>query len=147
VTATARGSRTVLAIVCSFMTTKTIAHSPIKMLGLANRVRARILQASTSEVYGDSEVHPPNEKYWGRVNCIGRRSCYDEGKRCAETHFFDYQRRHRLDIKVVRIFNTYGPRMHPNEGRVVSTFIVRRFAARHHHLRRRPAHALLLLRG
>jgi UDP-glucuronate decarboxylase len=94
------------------------------MLGLAKRVKARILQASTSEVYGDPEVHPQLESYWGRVNPIGIRSCYDEGKRCAETLFFDYHRQHQLDIKVVRIFNTYGPRMHPNDGRVVSNFIV-----------------------
>ena len=94
------------------------------MLGLAKRVRARILQASTSEVYGDPEVHPQPESYWGRVNPIGIRSCYDEGKRCAETLFFDYYRQHRLKIKVARIFNTYGPRMHPNDGRVVSNFIV-----------------------
>ena len=94
------------------------------MLGLAKRTRARILQASTSEVYGDPEVHPQPEEYWGRVNSIGIRSCYDEGKRCAETLFFDYHRQHNLDIKVVRIFNTYGPRMHPNDGRVVSNFIV-----------------------
>jgi UDP-glucuronate decarboxylase len=94
------------------------------MLGLAKRTHARILQASTSEVYGDPEIHPQTEKYWGRVNPIGRRACYDEGKRCAETLFFDYYRQHRLDIKVVRIFNTYGPRMHPNDGRVVSNFIV-----------------------
>jgi UDP-glucuronate decarboxylase len=94
------------------------------MLGLAKRVKARILQASTSEVYGDPEVHPQPEEYWGRVNPIGIRSCYDEGKRCAETLFFDYKRQHGLDIKVVRIFNTYGPRMHPNDGRVVSNFIV-----------------------
>jgi len=94
------------------------------MLGLAKRTRARILQASTSEVYGDPEVHPQPEAYWGRVNPIGIRSCYDEGKRCAETLFFDYYRQHQLDIKVVRIFNTYGPRMHPNDGRVVSNFIV-----------------------
>jgi UDP-glucuronate decarboxylase len=94
------------------------------MLGLAKRTRARILQASTSEVYGDPEVHPQPEGYWGRVNPIGPRSCYDEGKRCAETLFFDYYRQHQLDIKVVRIFNTYGPRMHPNDGRVVSNFIV-----------------------
>ena len=105
-------------------TTKTSVHGAINMLGLAKRVRARILQASTSEVYGDPEVHPQTESYWGRVNCIGARSCYDEGKRCAETLFFDYQRQHGLDIKVVRIFNTYGPRMHPNDGRVVSNFIV-----------------------
>src|SRR3989442_6381330 len=94
------------------------------MLGLAKRVKAKILQASTSEVYGDPEVHPQPESYWGRVNPIGLRSCYDEGKRCAETLFFDYYRQHRLEIKVLRIFNTYGPRMHPNDGRVVSNFIV-----------------------
>jgi UDP-glucuronate decarboxylase len=105
-------------------TTKTSVHGAINMLGLAKRVRARILQASTSEVYGDPEIHPQVESYWGRVNCIGPRSCYDEGKRCAETLFFDYQRQHGLDIKVIRIFNTYGPRMHPNDGRVVSNFIV-----------------------
>jgi len=105
-------------------TTKTSVHGAINMLGLAKRVKARILQASTSEVYGDPEVHPQREEYWGRVNPIGFRSCYDEGKRCAETLFFDYQRQHDLDIKVVRIFNTYGPRMHPNDGRVVSNFIV-----------------------
>jgi UDP-glucuronate decarboxylase len=105
-------------------TTKTSVHGAINMLGLAKRVKARILQASTSEVYGDPEVHPQPESYWGRVNCIGTRSCYDEGKRCAETLFFDYQRQHNLDIKVIRIFNTYGPRMHPNDGRVVSNFIV-----------------------
>jgi UDP-glucuronate decarboxylase len=105
-------------------TTKTSVHGAINMLGLAKRVKARILQASTSEVYGDPEVHPQVESYWGRVNPIGSRSCYDEGKRCAETLFFDYWRQHKLDIKVVRIFNTYGPRMHPNDGRVVSNFIV-----------------------
>jgi UDP-glucuronate decarboxylase len=105
-------------------TTKTIVHGAINMLGLAKRVRARILQASTSEVYGDPEVHPQPEAYWGRVNPIGIRSCYDEGKRCAETLFFDYHRQHQLEIKVMRIFNTYGPRMHPNDGRVVSNFIV-----------------------
>jgi UDP-glucuronate decarboxylase len=105
-------------------TTKTSVHGAINMLGLAKRTRARILQASTSEVYGDPEVHPQTEEYWGRVNAIGPRSCYDEGKRCAETLFFDYHRQHALDIKVVRIFNTYGPRMHPNDGRVVSNFIV-----------------------
>lgn len=105
-------------------TTKTSVHGAINMLGLAKRVKARIFQASTSEVYGDPEVHPQQESYWGRVNPIGPRSCYDEGKRCAETLFFDYQRQHDLDIKVVRIFNTYGPRMHPNDGRVVSNFIV-----------------------
>ncbi len=105
-------------------TTKTSVHGAINMLGLAKRTRARILQASTSEVYGDPEVHPQTEDYWGRVNPIGPRSCYDEGKRCAETLFFDYHRQHKLAIKVVRIFNTYGPRMHPNDGRVVSNFIV-----------------------
>ena len=105
-------------------TTKTSVHGAINMLGLAKRLRARIFQASTSEVYGDPEVHPQPEGYWGRVNPIGIRSCYDEGKRCAETLFFDYHRQHALDIKVVRIFNTYGPRMHPNDGRVVSNFIV-----------------------
>lgn len=105
-------------------TTKTSVHGAINMLGLAKRVKARILQASTSEVYGDPDVHPQPEGYWGRVNPIGIRSCYDEGKRCAETLFFDYHRQHRVDIKVMRIFNTYGPRMHPNDGRVVSNFIV-----------------------
>jgi UDP-glucuronate decarboxylase len=105
-------------------TTKTSVHGAINMLGLAKRVGARILQASTSEVYGDPEVHPQVESYWGRVNPIGVRSCYDEGKRCAETLFFDYHRQHKLQIKVVRIFNTYGPRMHPEDGRVVSNFIV-----------------------
>jgi UDP-glucuronate decarboxylase len=105
-------------------TTKTSVHGAINMLGLAKRVEARILQASTSEVYGDPLVHPQPESYWGHVNTIGPRSCYDEGKRCAETLFFDYHRQHNLDIKVVRIFNTYGPRMHPNDGRVVSNFIV-----------------------
>jgi len=105
-------------------TTKTSVHGAINMLGLAKRVRAKILQASTSEVYGDPEVHPQPEAYWGRVNPIGIRSCYDEGKRCAETLFFDYWRQHQLQIKVVRIFNTYGPRMHPDDGRVVSNFIV-----------------------
>jgi UDP-glucuronate decarboxylase len=105
-------------------TTKTSVHGAINMLGLAKRLKARILQASTSEVYGDPEVHPQVESYWGRVNPIGTRSCYDEGKRCAETLFFDYQRQHGVEIKVVRIFNTYGPRMHPNDGRVVSNFIV-----------------------
>jgi UDP-glucuronate decarboxylase len=105
-------------------TTKTSVHGAINMLGLAKRTRARILQASTSEVYGDPEVHPQPESYWGRVNPMGIRSCYDEGKRCAETLFFDYFRQHQTDIKVVRIFNTYGPRMHPNDGRVVSNFIV-----------------------
>jgi UDP-glucuronate decarboxylase len=105
-------------------TTKTSVHGAINMLGLAKRIRARILQASTSEVYGDPEMHPQTEAYWGRVNPIGPRACYDEGKRCAETLFFDYYRQHNLDIKVIRIFNTYGPRMHPNDGRVVSNFIV-----------------------
>ena len=105
-------------------TTKTSVHGAINMLGLAKRLKARIFQASTSEVYGDPDVHPQTEEYWGRVNPIGIRSCYDEGKRCAETLFFDYHRQHRLDIKVARIFNTYGPRMHPNDGRVVSNFIV-----------------------
>jgi UDP-glucuronate decarboxylase len=105
-------------------TTKTSVHGAINMLGLAKRVKARILQASTSEVYGDPEIHPQTEDYWGRVNPIGIRSCYDEGKRCAETLFFDYFRQHQLEIKVMRIFNTYGPRMHPNDGRVVSNFIV-----------------------
>ena len=105
-------------------TTKTSVHGAINMLGLAKRVKARIFQASTSEVYGDPLVHPQPENYWGHVNIIGPRSCYDEGKRCAETLFFDYHRQHNLDIKVVRIFNTYGPRMHPNDGRVVSNFIV-----------------------
>ena len=105
-------------------TTKTSVHGAINMLGLAKRVGARILQASTSEVYGDPSVHPQTEAYWGNVNPVGIRACYDEGKRCAETLFFDYHRQHQLDIKVVRIFNTYGPRMHPNDGRVVSNFIV-----------------------
>lgn len=105
-------------------TTKTSVHGAINMLGLAKRTNAKIFQASTSEVYGDPEVHPQQENYWGRVNPIGIRSCYDEGKRCAETLFFDYHRQHALEIKVVRIFNTYGPRMHPNDGRVVSNFIV-----------------------
>ena len=105
-------------------TTKTSVHGAINMLGLAKRVKSRILQASTSEVYGDPEIHPQPESYFGKVNPIGIRSCYDEGKRCAETLFFDYFRQHQLDIKVIRIFNTYGPRMHPNDGRVVSNFIV-----------------------
>ena len=105
-------------------TTKTSVHGAINMLGLAKRVGACILQASTSEVYGDPEIHPQTEGYWGRVNPVGMRSCYDEGKRCAETLFFDYRRQHNLCIKVVRIFNTYGPRMHPNDGRVVSNFIM-----------------------
>ncbi len=105
-------------------TTKTSVHGAINMLGLAKRTKARILQASTSEVYGDPRVHPQPETYWGNVNPLGPRSCYDEGKRCAETLFFDYYRQHRLEIKVARIFNTYGPRMQPNDGRVVSNFIV-----------------------
>jgi UDP-glucuronate decarboxylase len=105
-------------------TTKTCVHGAINMLGLAKRLRCRILQASTSEVYGDPSVHPQTEDYWGHVNPIGIRSCYDEGKRCAETLFFDYHRQHHLEIKVARIFNTYGPRMHPADGRVVSNFIV-----------------------
>ena len=105
-------------------TTKTSVHGAINMLGLAKRLRAKILQASTSEVYGDPSIHPQTEEYWGNVNPIGPRSCYDEGKRCAETLFFDYRRQHNLRIKVARIFNTYGPRMHPNDGRVVSNFIV-----------------------
>jgi UDP-glucuronate decarboxylase len=105
-------------------TTKVNVHGAINMLGLAKRVKATILQASTSEVYGNPSVHPQGESYWGNVNPIGPRACYDEGKRCAETLFFDYHRQHRLEIKVARIFNTYGPRMHPNDGRVVSNFIV-----------------------
>jgi UDP-glucuronate decarboxylase len=111
-------------------TTKTSVHGAINMLGLAKRLRARIFQASTSEVYGDPEVHPQTEEYWGRVNPVGIRSCYDEGKRCAETLFFDYYRQHQLDIRVARIFNTYGPRMHPNDGRVVSNFIVQALKGR-----------------
>ena len=111
-------------------TTKTSVHGAINMLGLAKRVRAKILQASTSEVYGDPEIHPQTEDYWGNVNPIGPRSCYDEGKRCAETLFFDYHRQHTLRIKVARIFNTYGPRMHPNDGRVVSNFIVQALLGR-----------------
>ncbi len=105
-------------------TTKVNVHGSINMLGLAKRTKAKILQASTSEVYGNPRVHPQTEEYWGNVNCIGIRSCYDEGKRCAETLFFDYYRQHKLNIRVVRIFNTYGPRMHPNDGRVVSNFIL-----------------------
>src|SRR6516165_3536747 len=111
-------------------TTKTSVHGAINMLGLAKRVKATILQASTSEVYGDPTVHPQPEEYWGNVNPIGPRSCYDEGKRCAETLFFDYYRQHRLPIKVARIFNTYGPRMHPNDGRVVSNFIIQALLGR-----------------
>jgi len=105
-------------------TTKVNVHGAINMLGLAKRIKAKIFQASTSEVYGDPNIHPQPEEYWGNVNCIGPRSCYDEGKRCAETLFFDYRRQHKIEIKVARIFNTYGPRMHPNDGRVVSNFIM-----------------------
>src|SRR5215217_170409 len=105
-------------------TTKVSVHGSINMLGLAKRVKAKVLQASTSEVYGDPSMHPQREEYWGNVNPIGPRSCYDEGKRCAETLFFDYRRQHQLPIKIARIFNTYGPRMHPNDGRVVSNFII-----------------------
>ena len=112
-------------------TTKTSVHGAINMLGLAKRTRARILQASTSEVYGDPSVHPQVEAYWGNVNPIGLRSCYDEGKRCAETLFFDYYRQNNVEIKVVRIFNTYGPRMHPNDGRVVSNFIMQALRGEH----------------
>jgi UDP-glucuronate decarboxylase len=111
-------------------TTKTSVHGAINMLGLAKRVHARILQASTSEIYGDPAVHPQSEEYWGHVNPVGPRSCYDEGKRCAETLFFDYWRQHKVRIKVARIFNTYGPRMHPNDGRVVSNFIVQALLGR-----------------
>ena len=111
-------------------TTKTSVHGAIKMLGLVKRLRAKVLQASTSEVYGDPSVHPQPEDYWGHVNPVGPRSCYDEGKRCAETLFFDYRRQHNLQIKVARIFNTYGPRMHPNDGRVVSNFIVQALLGR-----------------
>jgi UDP-glucuronate decarboxylase len=111
-------------------TTKTNVIGAINMLGLAKRLKIKVLQASTSEVYGDPTVHPQTEEYWGNVNPIGRRSCYDEGKRCAETLFFDYRRQHKMPIKVVRIFNTYGPRMHPNDGRVVSNFIVQALQGR-----------------
>jgi UDP-glucuronate decarboxylase len=111
-------------------TTKTSVHGAINMLGLAKRVKARILQASTSEVYGDPSIHPQPESYWGNVNPVGTRACYDEGKRCAETLFFDYYRQHRLRIKVGRIFNTYGPRMHPNDGRVVSNFVMQALTGR-----------------
>ena len=127
-------------------TTKTSVHGAINMLGLAKRVKAKILQASTSEVYGDPNVHPQTEEYWGHVNPIGIRSCYDEGKRCAETLFFDYWRQNKLRIKVARIFNTYGPRMHPNDGRVVSNFISSgAVGAGHYYLRRWLADALFLL--
>lgn len=112
-------------------TTKVNVHGSINMLGLAKRIKAKILQASTSEVYGDPTVHPQTEAYWGNVNCIGPRSCYDEGKRCAETLFFDYHRQHHIRIKVARIFNTYGPRMHPNDGRVVSNFIMQALRGEH----------------
>ncbi|MER9019308.1 UDP-glucuronic acid decarboxylase family protein [Mesorhizobium sp. M0898] len=112
-------------------TTKTSVHGAINMLGLAKRLRCKILQASTSEVYGDPFIHPQTEEYWGNVNPIGPRSCYDEGKRCAETLFFDYHRQHNLKIKVMRIFNTYGPRMHPNDGRVVSNFIMQALRGEH----------------
>ena len=111
-------------------TTKTSVHGAINMLGLAKRVKAKILQASTSEVYGDPQIHPQTEHYWGHVNPIGVRSCYDEGKRCAETLFMDYRRQHNLQVKIARIFNTYGPRMHPNDGRVVSNFIMQALAGR-----------------
>jgi len=111
-------------------TTKTCVHGAINMLGLAKRVKAKILQASTSEIYGDPSTHPQNEEYWGSVNPVGIRSCYDEGKRCAETLFFDYHRQYNLEIKVVRIFNTYGPQMHPEDGRVVSNFIVQALRGR-----------------
>ena len=128
-------------------TTKTSVHGAINMLGLAKRVRARILQASTSEVYGDPNVHPQTEDYWGHVNPIGLRSCYDEGKRCAETLFFDYWRQHKLRIKVARIFNTYGPRMHPHDGTGGVEFHHPGAArTRDHHLWRRFADALFLLR-
>lgn len=112
-------------------TTKTSVHGAINMLGLAKRIKAKIFQASTSEVYGDPKIHPQPENYWGNVNAIGFRSCYDEGKRCAETLFFDYRRQHNLQIKVARIFNTYGPKMHPNDGRVVSNFIVQALHNKH----------------
>ena len=128
-------------------TTKTSVIGAINMLGLAKRVGAKILQASTSEVYGDPTVHPQTEDYRGNVNPLGPRACYDEGKRCAETLFFDYHRQHKLRIKVARIFNTYGPRMHPNDGRVVSNFIVQALQGRGHHaVRRRQPDARLLLR-
>ncbi len=127
-------------------TTKTSVHGAINMLGLAKRVRATIFQASTSEVYGDPSIHPQPESYWGNVNPIGPRSCYDEGKRCAETLFFDYNRQHGLKVKVARIFNTYGPRMHPQDGRVVSNFIMQALQGRPiHPLWRRRADSFLLL--
>ena len=129
-------------------TTKTSVHGAINMLGLAKRVKGKILQASTSEVYGDPSEHPQTEAYWGNVNPIGPRSCYDEGKRCAETLFFDYYRQHRLRIRVARIFNTYGPRMQPNDGRVVSNFIVQALKGEaDHHLWRRQPDPVVLLRG
>lgn len=129
-------------------TTKTSVMGAINMLGLAKRVQAKIqiLQASTSEVYGDPAVHPQTESYWGNVNTIGLRSCYDEGKRCAETLFFDYYRQNKVNIRVVRIFNTYGPRMHPNDGRVVSNFVVQALPG-YRRLWRRQPNTLLLLRG
>ena len=127
-------------------TTKTSVLGAINMLGLAKRLQCRVFQASTSEVYGDPSVHPQVEAYWGNVNPIGPRACYDEGKRCAETLFFDYHRQHNLDIKVTRIFNTYGPRMHPNDGRVVSNFVVQALQRRtNHDLRRRQPDAVVLL--
>jgi hypothetical protein len=127
-------------------TTKTSVMGAINCLGLAKRVKARVFQASTSEVYGDPQVHPQPESYWGHVNPIGRRSCYDEGKRCAETLFFDYHRENKVDIRVVRIFNTYGPRMHPNDGRVVSNFVVQALRGRgSDDLRRRHPDAVVLL--
>ena len=122
-------------------TTKTSVHGAINMLGLAKRTKARILQASTSEVYGDPTEHPQRESYWGNVNPIGIRSCYDEGKRCAETLFFDYHRQHQVEIKVVRIFNTYGPRMHPNDGRVVRDRKSTRLNSSHHAISRMPSSA------
>jgi UDP-glucuronate decarboxylase len=128
-------------------TIKTSVLGAINVLGLAKRTRARILQASTSEVYGDPDVHPQVEEYRGCVNPIGIRSCYDEGKRCAESLFFNYYREHKTDIRVIRIFNTYGPRMRRRDGRVVSTSSCRHFGREHHHLRHRQPDALLLLRG
>ena len=129
-------------------TVKTNVHGAINMLGLAKRTKAKILQTSTSEIYGDPAVHPQPEEYRGSVNPIGPRACYDEGKRCAETLFFDYHRQYGVDIRVARIFNTYGPRMHPNDGRVVSNFIVQALSERaDHHLRERYANTVVLLRG